>query len=101
MKKAMVMVAIALVLGVAGVAFAAEEAVVQPTADTVQAPETPSAPAMTADQWLAAQEIVLPGAIFAGEPCGGVFCGKFEYCCNPTCNACVPFGWGCTQEVCN
>lgn len=36
-----------------------------------------------------------------GEACGGVYCSFGTYCCNPTCNACVPFGWGCTQEVCN
>lgn len=36
-----------------------------------------------------------------GEPCGGVICGPFEYCCNPTCNACVLYGMSCTQEVCN
>lgn len=37
----------------------------------------------------------------AGEPCGGVICSKGTYCCNPTCNICVPPGWSCTQQVCN
>jgi hypothetical protein len=37
----------------------------------------------------------------AGEFCGGVFCGKFEYCCNPSCALCVPFGMSCTQQSCN
>ena len=37
----------------------------------------------------------------AGQSCGSATCGKFEYCCNPTCNLCVPFGMSCTQEVCN
>lgn len=36
-----------------------------------------------------------------GETCGGTVCSFGTYCCNPTCNMCVPFGWGCTQEVCN
>lgn len=36
-----------------------------------------------------------------GEACGGTFCSFGTYCCNPTCNTCVPYGWGCTQEVCN
>ena len=36
-----------------------------------------------------------------GQPCGNVFCGAKEYCCNPTCDACLPFGMSCTQEVCD
>lgn len=37
----------------------------------------------------------------AGQSCGGAICGKFEYCCNPSCSICVPFGMSCTQEACN
>lgn len=36
-----------------------------------------------------------------GQPCGGVICGPFEYCCNPTCNTCVLYGMECTMESCN
>lgn len=37
----------------------------------------------------------------AGQTCGGAVCGRGEYCCNPSCSRCVPFGWSCTQESCN
>lgn len=37
----------------------------------------------------------------AGASCGGATCGAGEYCCNPSCSRCVPFGMGCTQESCN
>ncbi|MEE8526392.1 MAG: hypothetical protein V3T72_20850 [Thermoanaerobaculia bacterium] len=37
----------------------------------------------------------------AGASCGGAICGKFEYCCNPSCALCVPLGMSCTQESCN
>ena len=36
-----------------------------------------------------------------GEPCGGVICPIKQYCCNPTCNACLPFGMSCTLQTCN
>jgi hypothetical protein len=30
-----------------------------------------------------------------GTPCGRVFCGANQYCCNPLCDMCVPVGGGC------
>jgi hypothetical protein len=36
----------------------------------------------------------------SGEQCGAVVCGKFKYCCNPTCNLCLPYGLSCTLETC-
>ena len=32
--------------------------------------------------------------------CGTATCGAGTYCCNPSCNACVPRGSFCTQQVC-
>jgi hypothetical protein len=32
--------------------------------------------------------------------CGNTFCGKGEYCCNPSCSTCVPIGHFCTLQVC-
>jgi len=37
----------------------------------------------------------------AGELCGGVICGRGEYCCNPSCSTCVLIGMSCTQQSCN
>ena len=37
----------------------------------------------------------------SGESCGGVTCGPFQYCCNPSCNICVSYGMSCTQQSCN
>ncbi len=37
----------------------------------------------------------------AGGSCGGAVCGKFEWCCNPSCSRCVLIGMQCTQESCN
>ena len=101
MKHVMSVVAIALLLGLSGAVLAEET-----PADTVAAPVVQSASASTstaptADEWLAAQAVVLPDAIFAGEQCGGVTCPKFQYCCNPSCSRCVLYGMSCTQESCN
>lgn len=35
-----------------------------------------------------------------GANCGGVTCGLFQYCCNPSCGICVYYGMNCTQESC-
>ena len=35
------------------------------------------------------------------QTCGQNVCGVGEYCCNASCGTCVPFGWACTQEVCD
>ena len=35
-----------------------------------------------------------------GAYCGGVTCGLFQYCCNPSCGICVFYGMSCTQESC-
>ena len=35
-----------------------------------------------------------------GANCGGVTCGAFQYCCNPSCGICVYYGMSCTQESC-
>jgi predicted lysophospholipase L1 biosynthesis ABC-type transport system permease subunit len=98
MKNALLVVVMALVLGMSGVAFAAETAV---ETEAPQPVATETQETLTADQWLEAQAEVLPDALFAGEFCGGVFCGKFTYCCNPTCALCVPYGMSCTMEACN
>ncbi len=101
MKHVMLALVMALVLGVAGVAWAAEAPVEQAQPEQAQMAQAAAQESMTADEWLAAQAEVLPGAIFAGEQCGGVICPKFQYCCNPSCNICVPYGWSCTQQSCN
>ena len=100
MKHGMLVVLMALVLCVAGAAWAAEAPTEQAQPESTQV-QTQTQDSMTADEWLAAQAEVLPGAIFAGEQCGGVVCGKFLYCCNPSCSICVPYGWSCTQQSCN
>lgn len=42
-----------------------------------------------------------PEPLFVGgTPCGDVFCGKGQWCCNASCNRCVPIGIYCTQEAC-
>ena len=35
-----------------------------------------------------------------GQNCGGVTCGLFQYCCNPSCGICVYYGMSCTQQSC-
>ena len=51
-----------------------------------------------------AGEEVCPAPVFeaglVGEPCGGTVCGVKEYCCNPTCSLCLPYGMSCTQQAC-
>jgi len=37
----------------------------------------------------------------AGGDCGGVTCGKGEYCCNASCAWCRPYGVSCIQIACN
>ena len=34
------------------------------------------------------------------ETCGGVVCGKGQYCCNASCGICVLKGMSCTQQAC-
>jgi len=36
----------------------------------------------------------------SGQNCGGVTCGLFQYCCNPSCGICVYYGMSCTQQSC-
>jgi hypothetical protein len=94
MKQRILAVAVALVLCLSGSVWAAEES-------TVERQEAKSqTESWTADEWLEAQVVVLPEAIFAGQQCGGAVCGKFEYCCNPTCSLCLPYGMSCTQIAC-
>jgi len=38
--------------------------------------------------------------IGGGQLCGGNVCGKFKYCCNPSCGICVYYGMSCTQQSC-
>jgi hypothetical protein len=45
----------------------------------------------------AAGKIIVGG----GGVCGGRTCGAGEYCCNPTCSQCEPFGVSCTQQTCD
>ena len=33
-------------------------------------------------------------------PCNEETCGPGEYCCNESCSRCVPYGQGCTREIC-
>ena len=86
---------------------AAEQPAPQQTAQAQQpAAETPSLAAEATPQaFQLATEEACPAKVFtgltAGEPCGGVTCGPGQYCCNPTCNACVYYGMSCTQQVCN
>ena len=45
----------------------------------------------------------VPEPLFLGggaTPCGDVFCGKGQWCCNASCNRCAPIGVYCTQEAC-
>ncbi len=84
---------------VAAVAAAGQEVRVSKT--ELEAAEACAAPDSDATLDSIARFEVTAQAEARGEACGGVFCSFGTYCCNPTCNACVPFGWGCTQEVCN
>jgi len=35
-----------------------------------------------------------------GEQCGDKICPHDQYCCNASCEICVPEGWGCIQIAC-
>ncbi len=37
----------------------------------------------------------------SGELCGESICGSGEYCCNASCNICMPVGGACSREVCD
>lgn len=77
---------------------APQPAVEQPVAvDGLFADESCDAPAATEP---AAVEATPEPLFLAGTPCGDVFCGKGQWCCNASCNRCVPIGIYCTQEAC-
>ncbi len=77
--------------------------------EQTQPPAEPQAPAQNAEA--AAESCpqseslgleLSPAPILqAGQSCGGAICGKGQYCCNPSCSICVPYGWSCTQQSCN
>lgn len=99
-------------LGTASAQPAMDQALPQQDDKTAQAPEATDpqqAPAQDAaakdsESCAPAQAPALelsPTPVFqAGQVCGGVTCGRGEYCCNPSCNICVPYGWSCTQQSC-
>ncbi len=60
----------------------------------------------SAESEAAEAEVVLDGSepLFlagGGGDCGGVTCGKGEYCCNASCAWCRPHGMSCIQISCN
>ena len=79
---------------------AAQPAQPQTTADAVE-PTADVDAAVTTDTLPATCSAAPFGDLQAGASCGGVTCGAGEYCCNPSCSRCVPFGMSCTQESCN
>jgi len=40
-------------------------------------------------------------SIGTGGACGGNYCGKGYFCCNPGCGVCAPEGGGCPDVMCD
>jgi len=60
---------------------------------------TVSGPAGQGEQ-LVASEIYFP-VQQGGGTCGNSVCGSGEFCCNPSCGICAPFGGACTEQACH
>lgn len=106
MRRGWFLCLVVLMVALAGVVWAEEETATEVSVaqDAVaesqveaQAPALCQEPAPEA-ALVADFEQILKTA--AGQACGGATCGPFEYCCNPTCSLCLPYGMSCKQVAC-